>query len=303
MPPLPQHTAAPPAISIVIPAYNESEALGPDLERIIQTMDDSRYTYEIIVVDDGSSDDTANIARRYGGVQVIRHPYNRGTGAARTTGLRHARGDIIVMTDADGTYPNQDIPRMLEMMDGTNGMPHDMVIGARRQEKGTVAWLRAPTKWFIRNLAQYLSGTRIPDLNSGFRAFRKGVAERFIGILPPSHSWVSTITLAFLSEGYFVGYLPIDYYKRVGRSTFHPYRDTYNYLTLVVRTIMYFNPLKVFLPLAFFLVAVAIIKAVRDVIYYHGFYIPSNTVIIGLSGLQIGALGLLADLIVKRSKL
>ncbi|MGA9350672.1 MAG: glycosyltransferase family 2 protein, partial [Anaerolineae bacterium] len=173
-------------ISIIIPVYNEEGAIGDDLDTIIQTMSGSDTPWEIIVVDDGSTDGSTEIVRQRlrpeaqpegEGVRLIQHPYNRGTGAARTTGLHHARGDVIVMTDGDGTYPNQDIPRLLAHMGEC-----DMVIGARRLEAGSLRWLRSPTKLFIRLLASYLTGVRIPDLNSGLRAFKKSVAERFLDI-------------------------------------------------------------------------------------------------------------------------
>jgi glycosyltransferase involved in cell wall biosynthesis len=285
-------------ISIIIPMYNEEEAIGGDLDTIIQTMSTSDVPWEIIVVDDGSTDASPEIVRQREGVRLIQHPYNRGTGAARTTGLQHARGDVIVMTDGDGTYPNQDIPRLLAQMDEC-----DMVIGARKMEAGSLRWLRSPTKLFIRSLASYLTGVRIPDLNSGFRVFKKSVAERFLDIQPTTHSWVGTQTVAFLSEGYAVKFIPIDYYKRKGRkSSFHPIADTYNYISLVVRTIMYFNPLKVFLPVALALIVVGVVKLVRDIIYYRGPYIPGVTLMLILTAIQVGAIGLLADLIVKRTR-
>ncbi len=290
-------------ISIIIPAYNEEEAIGADLELILKTMDASTYCddYEIIVVDDGARDGTAEIVQQYASVRLVQHGRNRGVGAARTTGIKHARGDIIVMTDGDGTYPNQDIPRLLDEM----GDAH-MIIGARRQEKGTLHHLRKGAKWFIRSLASFLTNAHIPDLNSGLRAFRKDVAVRFLPLLPTGHSWVSTITIAFLSDGYTVHFTPIDYYKRKGTSTFHPIADTYNYISLVVRTIMYFNPLKIFLPMATILAIVSSIKIVRDLFFAYNdrlFYFPANTVMLVLTTLQIGAIGLLADLIVKRSNL
>lgn len=283
-------------ISIIIPMYNEEEAIGDDLDTIIQTMSSSDIPWEIIVVDDGSTDASAEIVRQRKEVRLIQHPYNRGTGAARTTGLQHARGDVIVMTDGDGTYPNQDIPRLLEDIGNC-----DMVIGARRIEAGSLKLLRSPTKLFIRLLASYLTGVRIPDLNSGFRAFKKGISDRFLDILPTTHSWVGTQTVAFLSEGYAVKFIPIDYYSRKGRkSSFHPISDTYNYISLVVRTIMYFNPLKVFLPVALALILVGVAKLIRDIVYYRGFYVPGVTLMLILTAIQVGAIGLLADLIVKR---
>ena len=284
-------------ISIIIPVYNEEEAVGDDLDTIIQTMSGSDVPWEIIVVDDGSTDASAELARQREGVRLIQHPYNRGAGAARTTGLQHARGDVIVMTDGDGTYPNQDIPRLLAHIGA-----YDMVIGARRMEAGSLKWLRSPAKLFIRLLASYLTGVKIPDVNSGLRVFKKGIAEKFLHIQPTTHSWVGTQTVAFLSEGYAVKFVPIDYYKRKGKSSFHPISDTYNYLSMVVRTIMYFNPLKVFLPVALALIVVGAIKLARDVIYYRSFYVPGVTLMLILTAIQVGAIGLLADLIVKRAR-
>jgi len=288
----------PVSVSIVIPVFNEGPAIGHDLDTLIQAMDASIYEYEIIVVDDGSTDDSGEIVRQYSQVRLIRHPYNQGTGAARTTGLRAAKGDIVVMTDGDGTYPNQDIPRLLTEMQEKG---YDMVIGARRREMGSWKWLRSPAKWFIQFLASYLTGVKIPDLNSGLRAFKRKQALEYLHILPRTHSWVSTITIALLSDGHAVGWMPIDYYERVGRSTFHPLADTYNYLSLVVRAVMYFEPLKVFLPAAVALLGVGALKFIRDLFVFRSlFYVPGVTVVILLTGLQVGALGLLADLIVKR---
>ena len=281
-------------ISVVIPAYNEELAIGDDLRTIQGALTGARLDYEIIVVDDASTDRTAEIVRGFPNVRLITHPYNRGEGAARTTGLRASQGDIVVTTDADGTYPNQDMPRLLVALEG-----YDMVIGARKKEAGTVRWLRTPAKAFIRLLASYLAATRIPDLNSGLRAFRKEPVMRFLNILPATHSWVSTITIALLTNGYTVNFVPIDYYPRKGRSSFHPLRDTYNYLSLVVRAIVYFNPLKVFLPASLFLLLFGGAKVIYDIVTYNWHFAPSTVTLI-LTGVQIGALGMLADLIVRR---
>jgi len=281
-----------PQVSIVIPVYNEEEAIGDDLDTIIATMEGSGYTYEVIVVDDGSTDRTADIARAKG-VKVIQHPINRGTGAARRTGIVQAQGEIIVMTDGDGTYPNQDIPRLLEYLPA-----FDQVVGARTSEQGTFRFLRAPAKWFIRKLACYLTGMDIPDLNSGLRAFKREVMLKFLYLIPDGFSCVSTMTLAFLCNGYTIKYVPIDYYKRIGRSKFHPINDTYNYLLTVVRMVMYFNPLKVFLPASLFLILIGTYKLIRDMLVYRTLYFPGVTIMIVLTAIQVTAIGLLADLIV-----
>jgi polyisoprenyl-phosphate glycosyltransferase len=288
---------SPPLISVVVPVYNEEAAIADDLAVIRGAMEQVGQPFEIIVVDDGSTDRSQEIVSRLSFVRLVRHPYNRGTGAALKTGIRAAGGELIVITDGDGTYPNQDIPKLLQYLS-----TYDMVVGARTSEQGTLKLLRIPAKAFIRWLASFMTGVRIPDLNSGMRAFRKSEAQQFFQILPSGHSWVSTITMAYLSSDHAVKYVPIDYFPRKGKSSFHFIADTYGYLLLVVRVVMYFNPLKVFLPVALTLLLIGTIKFVRDIIFYqNAFYIPGSTIVILLMGVQIAAIGLLADLIVKRA--
>jgi hypothetical protein len=200
------------------------------------------------------------------------------------------------MTDGDGTYPNQDIPKLLSFMD-----EYDMVIGARTKEMGSLPWLRSPAKLFIRLLASYLAEIYIPDLNSGLRCFRKGIAECYIHILPSGHSWVSTITLSFLADGYEVKFVPIDYYQRKGRSSFHPLSDTYNYFLLVIRTVMYFNPLKVFLPLSFLFLTAGVVRQLHQFATVN-LHVTSSNVLLVLTGINLGVMGLLADMIARRAR-
>jgi glycosyltransferase involved in cell wall biosynthesis len=293
-------------VSIILPAYDEELALGDDLDAVHQALTRSGRRFEIIVVDDGSRDATPAIAASREWVRLLSHRYNRGNGAARTTGVRAARGSVVVFTDADRTYPNDRIPELLDRIDAGA----DMVIGARRVEAGTLRWLRRPAKELLRRLAEFMTGSQIPDLNSGLRAQRRDVTLRFLPLLPTSHSWVSTITIAFLAEGYVVEWLPIDYYPRVGRSTFHPVRDTYNYLSLIVRTVMYFNPLKVFLPVSMALLAAGIAKYVGlDIVARYGFppaavpQMSGTSLALLITGMQVAAIGLLADLVVRRTRL
>jgi glycosyltransferase involved in cell wall biosynthesis len=178
-------------VSVVIPAYNEEEGLAADVAVVRRVMDESGLDCELIVVDDGSRDGTSEIAEQLEGIRLFRHPRNRGYGAALKTGIRHAEGEIIVITDADGTYPPRCIPDLVADMQHA-----DMAVGARTGEVVKVPLLRKPAKWFLTRLASYLAETDIPDLNSGLRAFRRSDAVRFWSVLPMGFSFTTTITLA-----------------------------------------------------------------------------------------------------------
>lgn len=279
-------------ISIIFPAYQEEEAIVEVLERTKKTMDSSEYDYEIIVVDDGSTDSTSEKAQSVPGVKVVRHESNRGVGAARNTGILAASGSIVVFSDADGTYPVEDIPKLVKEIG-----KYDMVIGARIKESGTLPWLRKPVKDFIRKLASWMSEVDIPDLNSGLRAIKKNVALRYMHLLPEGHSWVSTITLACLSDKRPVKFIPIDYHPRKGKSTFHPIKDTMNYLGLVIRCICWFNPLKVFLPITLISLTVTVAFVLYHLILDRR--ITLGGLLLMISSLQLIALTLIADMIAK----
>lgn len=280
-----------PLVTVLVPAYNEELAIAQDLGVIKETLDAAGYEWELVVVDDGSTDRTAEIAEEMGAI-VLRHAQNKGPGGARMTGVRYAKGEIVIMTDADGTYPNQDMPKLIEEV--RNG--YDMAVGARINERGTLRWLRTPAKTFIRQLASFMVGYPIPDLNSGMRAFRREVCLKFLGILPNTHSWVSTITLAMLANGYRVTYIPVEYFPRIGKSSFHPIRDSYNYLSLVFRTLTYFNPLKIFLPISFFILLIGLGKLGYDIIFWQD--IRDSDVLLLVTPVVIAIVGMLADLVV-----
>jgi len=284
-------------VSIVLATYNEEDSVAQELEIIKKAMDTSAYSYEVILIDDASTDQTAQIAKKYDWVKLIQHPSNKGSGGARKTGTQAAKGEIVIWTDIDGTYPNHQIPQLVSYLKQKN---LDQVIGARRAEKGYFKFLRAPAKWFIRQLAMFLSGSSIPDLNSGLRAFKREIAGKYLYLLPSGFSCVSTITLAFLCNGYSVGYFPIEYYKRKGRSKFHPITDTNRYLTQVIRMIMYFNPLKIFLPVSILAIVGGLIMSLSD--WLGQGTLEERDIILIISGILIGMMGLLADLIVTAQK-
>jgi len=276
-------------ISIVIPAFNEEGAIIDAIHEIREIMDQSSYEYEIIVVDDGSSDKTADLARGEG-VKLIELPENQGYGAALKAGIRRSTYETIVITDADGTYPAKFIPGLVDQL----GM-YDMVVGARTGSNVAAPLVRMPAKWVLRMLASYLAGRNIPDLNSGLRVMRKSLIRRFIYLLPSGFSFTTTITLAALCSGSLVKYSPIDYHQRIGKSKIRP-THAFDFTLLIIRTIVYFNPLKVFIPLGglFFLGGMA--KFIYDL--YIGNL--SETAVLGFIGAAIlWAVGLLSDQIAK----
>ncbi len=280
------------AVSVVIPAYNEAEGLSPFLGEIEEVMRESDFVHEIIVVDDGSSDGTGQVAERQG-ARVIRHPFNKGYGAALKTGIRRARYDLVAIIDADGTYPGRDIPRLLHHLVGWD---YDMVVGARSGQN--VPFVRRPAKWVLTCLANYLAGLNIPDLNSGLRVFKKEVALEFLHLLPSGFSFTASVTLVLLSNDYLVDFVPIDYYRRRGRSKIRPLRDTLNFLGLIVRTVMYFQPLKVFMPIGLLFVLGGLVRGGYGALAFHN--ITTADVLLLVTGVLIAMLGLLADLINKR---
>lgn len=278
-------------VSIVLPVYNERDHLVEEVDRVRAAMDASRYSYEIIVVDDGSSDGSEELVRTLDDVRVIQFAHNRGSGSARRWGTRAARGDIVVWTDVDMSYPNDRIPWLVDQMES-----HDQVVGARSSEEGTLKFFRVPAKWGIRKLAERLSGTKIPDLNSGLRAFRRPVALQYLNQLPPGFSCVTTITMAFLAAGYSIRYVPIDYAPRAGTSKFHWLRDTARYGNTVIRMILTYNPLRIFMPVGTFLLSVAVGKLIYDWVD-KDFRLAANTVVVFLVSLFVIMIGLLADLV------
>jgi glycosyltransferase involved in cell wall biosynthesis len=283
-------------VSVVLPIFNEKGHLRAEIDRITAALDASPYSYEIIVVDDGSDDGSSDELESVEGIRLIRHRTNRGSGAARRTGTTAARGTIVVWTDVDMTYPNELIP---ELVAETADCDH--VVGARRTEEGTKRFFRVPAKAFIRWLASYLTETKIDDLNSGLRAFRRDVAMQYVHQLPAGFSCVTTLTMSFLSNGYTVKYVPIDYFPRAGESKFHWWRDTKRYILQVVRMTLSYNPLKVFLPIGLLLLTLGVGILVYDWVD-KDFRLAANTLLILFAALQAIAVGLLADLIVRATK-
>ena len=283
-------------VSIILPVFNEAGHLTEEITRIRTAMDRSGRTYEIIAIDDGSTDGSGAELEGIPRLRLIRFTGNRGSGTARRHGSTVARGEVIVWTDADMTYPNDRIPELVNALSG-----YDQVVGARRTEEGTLKLLRRPAKWLIRRLASYLTGVRIPDLNSGFRAFRADVGRQFLHLLPTGFSCVTTLTMTFLTNGYSVHYVPIDYARRRGKSKFHWWSDTRRFFLQVVRMTLSYAPLKVLGPPATILGIAGVAKLVYD-IFDKSFRVGTNTlVVLGVAGLLL-VTGLVADLVVQLNR-
>jgi len=282
------------SLSIVIPAYNEEKGIGSTLTQLNTVMDDQGMGYEIIVVDDGSTDSTLEVVQQHQGVRLLQHYSNRGYGAALKTGIRQAKHDWIAIIDADGTYPPDALPALLAESDR-----YDMIIGARSGPD--ISLIRRPAKWFIAKLAEYLAETEIPDLNSGLRLFKKNVALSYFNILPSSFSFTITITLAFLSDHYLVRFVPIQYHRREGKSKISPVQDTFNFVQLLLRTIMYFNPLKVLLPISVVLLLLAIVIGAYSLLT-QGEVMDITVITLSMAAIQIAVVAMIADMIQKKSK-
>lgn len=285
-------------VTIVIPAYNEEKGAPPVLREMLDMLESKLdgIPWEVLVVDDGSKDRTVEAIEPFVGerLKLIRHRVNKGYGAAIKTGVANAAHPWILITDADGTYPAAHIPELLE-----HRAHYHMVVGARVGPNAAIALLRRPPKYALRKLASYLSRQDIPDLNSGLRLMRKDLLQRFENILPDQFSYTTTITLAMFSAGLHVKYVPIEYLKREGKSKIRPIADTIGFTKLIFRTVLYFDPLRVFIPAAlmFILASVAVGFGSWAI---TGKVMDVTTVLLFITGFQVLMLGMLADMLNRR---
>lgn len=271
--------------SIIIPAYNEEEAIGATLERLVELKFHEKY--EVLVVDDGSSDRTADIVSGYP-VKLIRHHVNKGYGASLKTGIRRAKGSYVIMMDSDGQHNPDDITRIEDMLG-----EYDMVIGERSKSSFQVKRRKAG-KRLIRKIGEYLVEQKLPDYNSGFRGFRREEIAGMLHLMPNGFSFSTTSTLAYLKEGYNIGTLPIEVSERVGRkSNVKMVKDSSKTILLLFRIIMLFNPLKVFFPIAIFTFLAGIGFGIVGFIFYDRF--SNGAVVLTMLGMFLFFIGLVAD--------
>ncbi|MGV8955575.1 MAG: glycosyltransferase family 2 protein [Cypionkella sp.] len=274
-------------LSVVIPAFNEEHAMRATVQEVRNAMEATGIPYEIIVVDDGSHDNTRAEAEASGATVLI-NQVNMGYGASLKRGVRHARHEYVAILDADGTYPGRYLPEFLALC-----RDQDMIVGDRGAAMKNVPLIRRPAKFMLNKLASFLAERKLNDINSGLRVFRTSELLPFLPLLPQNFSFTTTITLCMSCNGKRLLYVPIDYGKRVGKSKIRPV-DFINFIILVLRVIMLFNPLRIFIPLGLVLIGIGTIKFIYD-IYLDN--LSETTIFAYLAAIMIWSLGLIADMI------
>ena len=290
--------------SIIIPCYNEKNAIRDTIDCIQAVIRKSEINdVEIIAVNDGSSDGSEYVLNslaeddQTNNLFVVHHKRNQGYGAALKTGIRRSQSDYICITDADGTYPNERIPELINQITSKD---LDMVVGARIGPNVDYSKIRSIPKMILVPWVSFLCGTDVPDMNSGLRIFRRDRSLDFLKLLPDGFSFTTTITICLLRNRYAVEFTPISYSKRIGKSHIKPIRDTLRFTQLILRTGMYFAPMRLLSPLIATLAALFTISGIYDLTVLNN--LTDKTVLLGFASLNIVMFALLADMIDKRSR-
>lgn len=283
-------------ITVIIPVFNESAVIEDtirDLKPYVEKND-----WEIIVVNDGSTDGTREILRKIKGINVIDHPYNKGYGSALKTGIKHAHSELVAFYDGDGQHNPKDIETLLN-----NFSNFDMIIGQRGKDSHQ-QWIRKPGKWLLSRVANYLTGKKIPDLNSGLRIVKHSIISKLLHILPEGFSFSSTSTIAFMNLGFSVGFYPIKDNKRIGKSTVKQLRHGTNTLLLILRLIVLFNPLKIFISVSIYLFIIGTIYEIfYGIIFYsEGVKLIPGALFLMITSILIFFFGLVVDQISEMRK-
>ncbi len=274
-------------ISVIIPAMNEENVIGHLISETIKVLMNLHYSHEIIVVDDGSTDNTAKIALD-SGAKVIKHPYNIGNGAAIKTGIRNAVNEWLVMMDGDGQHSPEYIPQLLEKL-----KIFDMLVGARTRDSET-AFHRDVANLIYNKLATYICGRKIEDLTSGFRGIKTKIAKDFVNLLPNTFSYPTTLTLAITRSGYSLSFIPIKTKKRVGRSKINLLKDGIQFFLIIIKVSTFFSPLKVFLPISISMFMLGIGYGLFKVLFLGMRYGPTSAMLMIVSVL-IFLIGLVSE--------
>ncbi len=278
-------------VCIIMPAYDEADAIGEVLDRLMPMAKDNGW--EVIVVDDGSEDGTGKIAEERG-ARVITHSMNRGYGASLSTGVKATEADVVVFIDSDGQHDENDIGRLLEHVG-----QYDMVVGARTKDSH-IDFHRRPGKRILRWFGDYLAREKIPDINSGLRAYKREVLARYLHLMPRGFSFSTTSTFAMLKGDHQIKWIPIETRKRVGTSTVKQLKHGPETMMLMLRLTVLFDPLRVFLPVSGILMLLAIVATAVNVIQdlvkgVYRFAVPATAMFLGISAVIVFMLGLLTD--------
>lgn len=281
-------------ISVIMPAYNESKSIGGVIDSLKDFLAKEKIAGEIIVVDDGSSDETTSVARDRG-VTVITHPVNRGYGASITTGLKKASHDLILLMDADGTYPVAEIKKLLPHVDN-----FDMVVGARQGRHYHGSLMKRFSRAVFKILINYVTGDYVPDANSGLRIFKKSVAMKFEEDFCSGFSFTTTLTLVLLCNRHSIKFVPIDYRPRLGtKSKVRYVRDTARTFQILLQTVSYYIPLKAFLPFTLISIFAFFVFTALYLFRAHTTFYGFSAVISFFSSLLFLGLGLIAYAVVR----
>ena len=282
-------------ISVVITAFNEEEIIVETIENVHSVLKNQKVDYEIIIVNDGSTDRTEEILKNCNDIILISRNINRGYGFSLKEGIRKSIGSMILIIDADGSYPIDEIPNLI-----SESSSCDMVIGERSGQNVSIGLLNRFGKLILRFLIYFLSSIWIKDINSGLRIFKKELILKYWSIIPDGFSLTTTLTVASLLEKYRIKFIPINYYKRVGKSKINPLKDFFNFIILVFRIISFFRPLRFYLPISIFFLIASFLRAIRDIMLFNS--IETAAVLLFIIAIQTLFFGLLADLIVNKHK-
>ena len=279
-------------LTIIIPCFNEEKSIKVTIENLLKDITQNNLEWTIIIINDGSTDTTLEEIQkiRNDKVKILQHPYNKGYGASLKSGIRNAKTDLVAFYDADGQHQFTDLYRMYE-----NVQNLDMLIGERGKDSHN-DWIRKPGKWVLSKVANYLTGRKIPDLNSGLRIMKRNVIFKLLHLFPDGFSFSTTSTIAFMNMGYNTAYYPIRVKKRIGKSTVKQLKHGSSTIMLILRLIVLFNPLKVFLPISGILFLGGIVyEVVWGIILISGLKVIAGALLLILSGILVFFFGLMTD--------
>ena len=282
-------------ISVIIPVYNEEAVIIQVIDDINSVLIKQKIKYEIIIVNDGSNDRTLELLNNCDDIILINRHINRGYGFSIKEGIQKSTGDLILIIDADGSYPVHEISTLI-----SESSSYDMVIGERSGENVSIGLFNRFGKLLLRLLTYSLTSDWIKDINSGLRIFKKELILKYWSIIPDGFSLTTTLTVASLLEKQKIKFIPIDYYERIGKSKIRPLQDFFNFVILVFRIVSFFKPLRFYLPISIFFLIAAILRAIRDILLFNS--IETAAVLLFIIAIQTLFFGLLADLIVNKHK-